>query len=145
MEMHTFFREMFITNLKQMDIYATNAKILSGKNELDLYDTFGHIYDEIGDITSSMKADRAIVDQRSLYTKLYTNVILKSSNDTRLYTDYIEWDNDRSYFTTDYPVRVEQADGSWLTGVGMEGDMNLENIIVYNEEDEGFADSFPME
>ena len=142
MEIHTFFREMFVDNIKSMDVFATNAKMYEGHDEIELYSTYGLIY-ENDIVTSSMKADKAVIDESTLYTKLYSNVILITSNDTKLYTDYIEWDNNKRYFTTKEPVRIVQPDGSWLTGVGMEGDMNLENITVYNEEDEGYSDSVP--
>ncbi len=142
MEIHTFFREMFVGDIKSMDVFATNAKMYTANNEVELYSTYGLLY-ENDIVTSSMKADKAIIDEDTLYTKLYSNVILITSNNTKLYTDYIEWDNNKRYFTTKEPVRIVQPDGSWLTGVGMEGDMNLENITVYNEEDEGYSDSVP--
>ncbi len=140
MEIHTFYREFFVANQKQMEVFATNVKFYANSNTVELYRTFAHVF-ENNIITSSVEADKAIIDEITLYTKLYTNVVLKSSNGTVLYTEYIEWDNTERYFHTKEAVRIEQADGSWMTGVGMEGDMNFENYVVYNEEDEGTPDS----
>ncbi len=140
MEIHTFFREFFVIDQKQMEIFATNVKFFSSSDTVELYKIFAHTFeDDI--ITSSVEADKAIINEKTLFTKLYTNVVLKSSNGTVLYTEYIEWDNTKRYFQTKEAVRIEQPDGSWMTGVGMEGDMNFENYIVYNEEDEGYPDS----
>ncbi len=140
MEIYTFFREFFVADIKQMEVFATNVKFYVGTDSIELYDTFTHMFEE-NVITSSVSADKIIINDKTLYTKLYTNVVLKSSNGTVLYTEYIEWDNTKRYFHTKEAVRIEQPDGSWMTGVGMEGDMNYENYVVYNEEDEGYPDS----
>ncbi len=140
MEIHTFFREFFVDEIKQMHVFATNFKLYSSDNEMELYNMFIDIFED-NTISTKAKADKASIDDKTLYTKLYTNVVITASNGTVLYTEYIEWDNEKRYFHTEEAVRIEQSDGSWMTGVGMEGDMNLENFIMYNEEDEGELDS----
>lgn len=141
MEIHTFFREFFVDEEKQMHVYATNFKLYTSDDEMELYNMFMDMFED-NIISTTARADKAIVHDKTLYTKLYTNVIIQASNGTVLYTEYIEWDNEERYFHTKEAVRIEQSDGSWLTGIGMEGDMKLENFIVYNEEDEGDLESF---
>jgi len=143
MEFFGFKRESYITNFKQLDLFATNAKFYDSRNIIELYSNETYTYKEDNTIASSASADFTTIDQSSLFTTLYTNVIIKFSNDTVLYTEYLEWDNEKEFFQTPDTVRIEQDNGNWLTGVGMEGDMDMEIITVYNEvdeEEEGFED-----
>ena len=73
------------------------------------------------------------------FIDIFTNVVAKSSNNTTLYSEHVQWDNRNKFFMSPGPVKVEQEDGSWLTGSSMIGDMSMENIIIYNEVDEGNA------
>ena len=65
-------------------------------------------------------------------------------NNSTLYTEYVQYDHEKSHFKSPVPIRVEQEDGSWLTGSSMEGDLAMENITVYNEKDEGDAIGVPI-
>ena len=56
----------------------------------------------------------------------------------------LQWDNNTQKAKSPVPIRVEQEDGSWLTGSSMEGDMGLEHITIYNEVDEGDAIGVPV-
>ena len=137
MEFFGFKRESYVTNFKQLDLFATNAKFYDGRQIIELYTNDTYTYEADGTIASSASALFTTVDQSTMFTTFYTNVMLKFSNDTILYTEYLEWDNEKEFFQTPQAVRIEQDNGNWLTGVGMEGNMGMEIITVYNEVDEG--------
>lgn len=145
MEFFGFKRETYVTNFKQIDIFATNAKFFDKKQIIELFDTRSYSYKEDGTIAASISADLTIIKENNLFTRFYTNVVAKASNDTTLYTEYLEWDNQKRYFKTPEHVRVEQDNGNWLTGSGMEGDLNMEHITIYNEVDEGTEIGVPIE
>ncbi|WP_300366914.1 LPS export ABC transporter periplasmic protein LptC [Brachyspira sp.] len=144
MEFYGFRRESYDTNFKQLDSFATNAKFFNDKKRIELYDSRTYTYESNKTIAASVSGQFVIINQDTLYTQIYTNVIAKSSNNTVLYTEYLQWDNEKKHFKSPVPIRVEQEDGSWLTGSSMEGDMGLENITIYNEVDEGDAIGVPV-
>lgn len=145
MEFFGFRRESYITNFKQLDLFATNAKFYNSKSLIDLYDTRAYTYEADGRIAASVSGDLAVINENTLFTKLYTNVIAKASNNTTLFTEYLEWDNEKKYFKSPVPIRAEQDNGNWLTGSGMEGNLDMENVIIYNEVDEGNEIGIPIE
>ena len=95
-------------------------------------------------ILSGVSHEEEIPKKLPELEEIYTNVIAKSSNNTTLYTEYLQWDNNTQKAKSPVPIRVEQEDGSWLTGSSMEGDMGLEHITIYNEVDEGDAIGVPV-
>lgn len=139
MEFYGFRRESYDTNFKQLDSFATNAKFYNQIKIVELYDSRTYTYDSNHSVAASVSGKFVTVDQNNLYTQIYTNVVVKSSNNTVLYTEYLQWDNENKKFRSPVPIRVENEDGSWLTGSSMEGDMGLEHITIYNEIDEGDA------
>ena len=144
MEFYGFRRESYDTNFKQLDSFATNAKFYNKKKLIELYESRTYTYDSNHTVAASISGEFVKVNQDTLYTEIYTNVIAKSSNNTILYTEYLQWDNDKQKVKSPVPIRVEQEDGSWLTGSRMEADMGLEHITIYNEVDEGDAIGVPV-
>ena len=144
MEFYGFKRESYITNFKQMDMFATNAKFYDSRALIELYDSRNYTYDADGTVAAKVSGDFAKINKNTLYTEIFTNVVAKASNNSTLYTEYVQYDHEKRYFKSPVPIRVEQEDGSWLTGSSMEGDVAMENITVYNEKDEGNAIGVPI-
>ncbi|WP_157147289.1 LPS export ABC transporter periplasmic protein LptC [Brachyspira pilosicoli] len=144
MEFYGFRRESYVTNFKQMDMFATNAKFYDSKALIELYDSRNYTYDADGTIAARVSGEFAKINKNTLYTEIFTNVVAKASNNSTLYTEYVQYDHEKSHFKSPVPIRVEQEDGSWLTGSSMEGDLAMENITVYNEKDEGDAIGVPI-
>ncbi len=145
MEFFGFRRESYNTNFKQMELFATNAKFYEKRKMIELYDMQTYTYESNKKVAARVSGDFVNVNQDSLFIDIFTNVVAKSSNNTTLYSKHIQWDNQNKLFMSPGPVKVEQEDGSWLTGSSMIGDMSMENIIIYNEVDEGNAIGVPIE
>ena len=139
MEFFGFRRESYNTNFKQMELFATNAKFYEKRKMIELYDMQTYTYESNKKVAAKISGDFVNVNQDSLFIDIFTNVVAKSSNNTTLYSEHVQWDNRNKFFMSPGPVKVEQEDGSWLTGSSMIGDMSMENIIIYNEVDEGNA------
>ena len=126
-----------------MELFATNAKFYENRKIIELLDMRTYTYESNGTVAARVSGEFVTINQVNLFVEIYTNVVAKASNNTTLYSEHIQWDNDKKYFKSPVPVRVEQEDGSWLTGSSMEGDMSMENITVYNEVDEGSSIGVP--
>ena len=145
MEFFGFRRESYNTNFKQMELFATNAKFYESRKIIELLDMQTYTYESNKTVAAKVSGEFVNINQVNLFIDIYTNVVAKSSNNTTLYSEHVKWDNENKIFTSPVPVRVEQEDGSWLTGSSMVGDMSMENIIIYNEVDEGNAIGVPIE
>ena len=139
MEFFGFRRESYNTNFKQMELLATNAKFYENRKVIELYDTRTFTFESNGTIAASVIGQFATINQANLFIEMFTNVVAKASNNTTLYSEHIQWNNEEKLFKSPVPVRLEQEDGSGLTGSSMEGDMSMENVTIYNEVDEGNA------
>lgn len=139
MEFFGFRRESYNTNFKQMELFATNAKFYENRKVIELLDTRTYTYESNETIAASVIGQFATINQVNLFIEMFTNVVAKASNNTTLYSERIQWNNEDKLFKSPVPVRMEQEDGSWLTGTSMEGDMSMENVTIYNEVDEGNA------
>ena len=122
-----------------MELLATNAKFYENRKVIELYDTRTFTFESNGTIAASVIGQFATINQANLFIEMFTNVVAKASNNTTLYSEHIQWNNEEKLFKSPVPVRLEQEDGSWLTGSSMEGDMSMENVTIYNEVDEGNA------
>ena len=86
MEFYGFRRESYDTNFKQLDSFATNAKFFNDKKKIELYESRSYTYESNKTIAASISGEFVLIDQDTLYTQIYTNVIAKSSNNTIIYT-----------------------------------------------------------
>ena len=139
MEFFGFRRESYNTNFKQMELLATNAKFYENRKVIELYDTRTFTFESNGTIAASVIGQFATINQANLFIEMFTNVVAKASNNTTLYSEHVQWNNEEKLFKSPVPIRMVQEDGSWLIGTSMEGDMSMENVTIYNEVDEGNA------
>ncbi len=144
MEFYGFKRESYVTNFKQMDMFATNAKFYDSKALIELYDSRNYTYDADGTVAAKVLEDFATTLVNISVYKVFLFILANSPNNSTLYTEYVQYDHEKRHFKSPVPIRVEQEDGSWLTGSSMEGDLSMENITVYNEKDEGDAIGVPI-
>lgn len=145
MEFFGFRRESYNTNFRQMELFATNAKFYENRKVIELLDTKTYTFESNGTIAASVEGDFVTVNQANLFVEMFTNVIIKASNNTTLYSEHVQWNNEEKLFKSPVPIRMVQDDGSWLIGTSMEGDMSMENVTIYNEVDEGNAIGVSLE
>lgn len=139
MEFFDFRRESYNTNFKQMELFATNAKFYESRKIIELLDTRTYTFESNRTIAASVEGEFVTINQVNLFVEMFTNVIIKASNNTTLYSEHVQWNNEEKLFKSPVPIRMVQEDGSWLIGTSMEGDMSMENVTIYNEVDEGNA------
>jgi len=70
------------------------------------------------------------VNEKERILSAISNVILKTSDDTKLYTDILFWDDKRAKLYTDAPVKIIKPNNSIIEGIGMDADKNLERLVI---------------
>lgn len=68
-------------------------------------------------------------EQKKLLTAI-SNVILKTSDGSTLYTEILHWDDNVSKLYTDAPVKIVRPNGDIVEGIGMEAYHNLEKLVI---------------
>ena len=65
MEFYGFRRESYITNFKQMDMFATNAKFYDSRALIELYDSRNYTYDADGTIAAKVSGEFAKINKNT--------------------------------------------------------------------------------
>jgi len=68
-------------------------------------------------------------EQKKLLTAI-SNVILKTSDGSTLYTEILHWDDNISKLYTDAPIKIVRSNGDIVEGIGMEAYHNLEKLVI---------------
>jgi len=84
-------------------------------------------FDEKGTRSSTLTAREGELNQQRRDMVARGNVVLQTTEGTRMSTEELQFINQRQRIVSDVFVRVERA-GDVLTGIGFESDPNLEHF-----------------
>ncbi len=70
-----------------------------------------------------------IYEEKKILTAI-TNVVLTTEDGTILYTDILNWDDNRNLLYTDEFVKIVKKNGDVIRGIGLEADHNLEKLVI---------------
>lgn len=70
-----------------------------------------------------------IYEEKKLLTAI-TNVVLTTEDGTILYTDILNWDENKNLLYTDEFVKIVKKNGDIIRGIGLEADHNLEKLVI---------------
>jgi len=70
------------------------------------------------------------VREREKILSAISNVVLKTSDGSILYTEILHWDDNISRLYTDEYIKIVRPNGDIIEGIGMEADNNLEKLII---------------
>ncbi len=103
-----------------------NAKISDTTviNQLEL-----EFFDENSQPSSKLKADSGYVVHKTNDLKAVGNIIITSSDSTTLWTDELNWSEERQKIFTDKEVKYAK-DKEIYRGRGLESDPGLKHIII---------------
>ncbi len=90
-----------------------------------------HFFDSEGKQTSVLTSREAIVDEATNNLEAIDNVVVVSSDSTKLRTEHLYWDNRKQLVHTPEFVRINSPTES-LQGHGFESDQNLHNYKVFH-------------
>ncbi len=83
-------------------------------------------------VNSVLNAKYAIVNYTGKNVTAQSNVVLVTSDRSRLYTTTLTWDDSRKILRTDDFVRIVRTNGDVITGYGLEMDQNAQEIVIKN-------------
>jgi len=86
-------------------------------------------YDENSEITSRLKADSGYVIHDLNDLKVMGNIVVKSSDSITLWTDELNWSEEKQKIFTDKKVKYSK-DNEVYYGKGLESDASLKKIII---------------
>ena len=115
--------------------YARKAVVYEDKNSVEADEIiidFFHDKQE-KEVSSHLIAKKGNVNTRTNNMEAEGNVVLSSENGNRLFTEKVRWISSTQKFFTEEEVRVEKKDSSVISGVGMEADLNLDNIKILKD------------
>lgn len=73
-----------------------------------------------------------IRDETRLLSSI-SNVVLRTSDGTVLYTDLLHWDNSKNLLFTDQYVKIIRKNNDIIQGIGMEADHQLQKLIILKQ------------
>jgi len=118
--------------LKQWELRAISAEAYDDRGEIVAEGIVVDYYDG-GKVSSTMRADRGRLDQRSHDLEASSHVVIVSVEDgTRLETEALWWDNSKEVIHTDRPVVMTTKEDDRIEGTGMEALPNMKIITVEN-------------
>lgn len=106
------------------------AFALKENNQVKFDKLYIEYYDKIdGKIT--MQGEQGVFAQTQRVMVISGNVVVKSSNGRRLYSEKLTWNEKKGTINTDEDVKIVYPGGDVLYGKGMEADQDLNRIVIY--------------
>jgi LPS export ABC transporter protein LptC len=108
-------------------LYARYAAMYDARNSIVARAVRVDFYDAQGTKTSELSAREGEIDRLSRDMTARGNVVLQTTEGTRMSTEELQFLNGKQRIISDKFVRVERG-GDVLTGIGFESDPNLEHF-----------------
>lgn len=89
-------------------------------------------FDDVGEQSGFLSAERGLVDENFQTVQLSTNVVLNNVTGYALYTEQLNFDNDKNVVFTEDFVRIE-ADGMRLEGQGLIYNLPMKQLEIKEE------------
>lgn len=86
-------------------------------------------YDKNSELSSRLKADSGYVINDLNDLKVMGNVVVKSSDSTTLWTDELNWSEERQKIFTEKKVKYSKGNDIYF-GKGLESDASLKKIVI---------------
>jgi len=111
----------------QWTLYARYAATYQAKNLVVSRDIRVDFFDDKGARSSELTANSGEIQQQTRDMTARGNVVLQTTEGTRMTTEELHFSNDRQRITSDRLVHVDRA-GDVLEGIGFESDPNLHHF-----------------
>ncbi len=112
-------------------LFADTIKVFNEKREKDLSKIHINFFNNAGEKTSSITADKGRIDDRTQDMYAIGNVVAVSDSGITLTTDELVWKNKTKKITTDKFVKIK-SNKEFIEGYGFESDQDLNNYTIFN-------------
>ena len=112
-------------------LFADTIKVFNEKREKDLSKIHINFFNNAGEKTSSITADKGRIDDRTQDMYAIGNVVAVSDSGITLTTDELVWKNKTKKITTDKFVKIK-SNKEIIEGYGFESDQDLNNYTIFN-------------
>lgn len=122
---------MTTDGIKTAEVWSGHMEHYESRREYDLSESVIADFFDNGVHTSQLTSETATinVDRNDLIAK--GNVVVESDSGITLYTEVLNWDNERALIYTDQFITLI-TDRDTLYGTGFESDRSLKNYKIFN-------------
>ena len=96
------------------------------------YVVHADFFDSLGNVTSRLEGDSALIREMTNHFHVYGRVVVVSEDGSTLETDYLHWNPEIQKIQTDAFVKVTRK-GDVVTGWGLETDQRLKRIKILRQ------------
>ncbi len=117
---------------KSADIQAEYIWKFTRKDSTAARNLVVDLYDSLGAVATHMVADSGFIKQERNSMTGLGNVVVTTTDSSRLESEELTWDNRSEQITS--PLHVLMiSNGDTLSGVGFQSDRNLKKIKIFNK------------
>lgn len=117
-----------ISGNKKLEIKAEEAQIFP-KEKIIKFNVVKAKYFDKGKEISDLKSNEGLIYTDTNDMEISGNVVLITQDKSKLETEKLKWADKAGKLITDKFVKVTKGDNI-MTGIGMESDMMLENVLI---------------
>jgi LPS export ABC transporter protein LptC len=96
------------------------------------YKVIARLLDTMGNVTTVMVGDSAVIRERSQKLQLYGHAVVTSGDTLKVESDYLEWNPEKEQLLTDKFVTIHRLDDV-ISGTGMTADRRLGRMRIMNQ------------
>lgn len=91
-----------------------------------------NILDTLGTVSTNIVGDSGVIREAEGILHIYSNVVVFTSDSTKLETEYLWWDSNTNRIKSDQFVRITKHNDV-ITGYGLDADNELNSIKILNQ------------
>lgn len=117
-----------IEGKKKLEVNADESQMYLKEKIMKFYNVKAKYFDKDKEI-SNLESNDGIIYTDTNDMELSGKVVLIARNDTKLETKKLKWSEKNNKLFTDEHVKITRGNNV-MTGIGMESDLSLENVII---------------
>lgn len=115
------------------EIYSDKILKFDDEDSTLAYKLKIRILDSLGNVSTKIVGDSGIIRDNQGIVKIYGNVVVTTSDSSKLETEYLWWDSNTNRIKSDEFVRITTGAGDVVTGWGLDADNQLKSFKILNQ------------
>ena len=118
------------TGTRSWTMHARSASVFNTENTIEVQGVDVDFYEASGQPYSHLRSDRGLINQTSNDMRAQGHVDIRTQQGVHVEAEILRYWNTAERITSDQFVRVTDAKGSTISGVGFESDIKVEHYKV---------------